>query len=167
MYHFHCWLIFILYIACVNHFWFLVFFLALIACWMLSKCYGQFSLCMTLSYIAFMFNHWNLFFALTQANMWVCKFGSNVNGLCRSELCYSRQDPQALECTPPSILSSSCCVCVIFLIFFAFGSCVVSWFSQCHFMLCFSMLHYDNFCLNIDLKITFCFNLKLITSISI
>jgi hypothetical protein len=85
--------------------------------------------------------------------MWVCRFGSNVSGLCKFELGCNGQDPQGSEFKPPSVLW----VYVIFFFFFAFETCVVSYFSYRHFILCFSMLHYDNFNQNIDLKVTFLF----------
>jgi len=128
----------------------------------LSKCSRQFSLCLALGYVVFVFNHWILFFGLAYANMWVCKLGFNVSGLCRSKLGCSGQDPQGSGFKPPSILW----VHVVCLIFGSFESFVVSCFSYCHFMLCFSMLHYGNFHQNIDLKPHFFFNLKLIALIS-
>jgi len=53
---------------------------------------------------------------------------------------------------PPQFFGS-----MLFSFFFAFETCVVSYFSYRHFILCFSMLHYDNFNQNIDLKVTFLF----------
>jgi hypothetical protein len=44
-----------------------------------------------------------------------------------------------------------------YFLFLAFETCVVFYFSYCHFILCFPLLHYDNFNQNIDLKITFLF----------
>jgi hypothetical protein len=58
MLQFHCWLIFILYIACVNHFF---FFLLHVGCF--RNVLGNFFICLTLGYVAFVFNHW-IFFAL-------------------------------------------------------------------------------------------------------
>ncbi len=120
---------------------------------MLSKCSRQFSLCLALGYVVFVFNHWILFFGLAYANMWVCMLGFNASGLCRSKLGCSGQDPQGSGFKPPSILW----VHVVCLIFGSFESFVVSCFSYCHFMLCFSMLHYGNFHQNIDLEATFLF----------
>jgi hypothetical protein len=116
--HFHCWLIFIVYIACENHSWFFVLPLIVV----LSKCFEQ------LGYVVSVFNHWIFLFCIgREANMWVCRLGSNVSGLCRSKLGCSWQDSLRIGVLTPSVLW----VYVIFLIFVAFESSVVTSSEAC------------------------------------
>lgn len=89
---------------------------------MLSKCFEQ------LGYVVSVFNHWIFLFCIgREANMWVCRLGSNVSGLCRSKLGCSWQDSLRIGVLTPSVLW----VYVIFLIFVAFESSVVTSSEAC------------------------------------
>ncbi len=98
---------------------------------------GVFQMCMAISFMldikscCFRIKPTEKKMVLAQVNMWVYRFGSNVNSVCKFELGYNGQDSQGLGFENPLVHhSNSCWVYGVLLVFLHLDSMFFLVFHQ-------------------------------------